>query len=476
MIDCQRCRRPKKLMTGDSVHSFSSSPRGSTPLSSPYPGVSFRRRTTRPRSMRPVARLVRVAAPSSPRALPRSTARSSPSGAFRYRARVSAPASRPLPPRATSMSTSDAPPLAAPGMDALRAFAPALAPDRRKGQAGKIAVVGGCAEYTGAPYFAAISALRVGADLAHVFCATAAAPVIKAYSPELIVHPYLVESTDLDDRGSDAHARAARSSFERVRAWLSRVDAIVVGPGLGRDDVILETARMIIEEARALGKPIVVDADGMYLVTRAPDAVRGYSRATLTPNANELARLAAGVVEERNAEERNAEERNAEERNAEERNAEERNAASGGNASLGVLVSERLGGATVVCKGAADEACVANGGRATVRTVDVRGSNRRCGGQGDVLAGTVAVFQAWRAAADAEAAKVERDGEDDENDAEAEAEAAAEAAAAACSVVRLAAREAFAKRGRSMVTGDLIEELGGVMERAVPSEGREDRR
>ena len=359
------------------------------------------------------------------------------------------------------MSTSDAPPLAAPGMDALRAFAPALAPDRRKGQAGKIAVVGGCAEYTGAPYFAAISALRVGADLAHVFCATAAAPVIKAYSPELIVHPYLVESTDLDDRGADAHARAARSSFERVRAWLSRVDAIVVGPGLGRDDVILETARMIIEEARALGKPIVVDADGMYLVTRAPDAVRGYSRATLTPNANELARLAAGVVEERNTEERNA---------------EERNAASAGNASLGVLVSERLGGATVVCKGAADEACVANGGRATVRTVDVRGSNRRCGGQGDVLAGTVAVFQAWRAAADAEAAKVERDGEDDENDADAEAEAAAEAAAAACSVVRLAAREAFAKRGRSMVTGDLIEELGGVMERAVPSEGREDRR
>ena len=360
------------------------------------------------------------------------------------------------------MSTSDAPPLAAPGMDALRAFAPALAPDRRKGQAGKIAVVGGCAEYTGAPYFAAISALRVGADLAHVFCATAAAPVIKAYSPELIVHPYLVESTDLDDRGSDAHARAARSSFERVRAWLSRVDAIVVGPGLGRDDVILETARMIIEEARALGKPIVVDADGIHLVTRAPDAVRGYSRATLTPNANELARLAAGVVEERNAEERNAE----------ERNAEERKAASAGNASLGVLVSERLGGATVVCKGAADEACVANGGRATVRTVDVRGSNRRCGGQGDVLAGTVAVFQAWRAAADAEAAKVERDGEDDEND----ADAAAEAAAAACSVVRLAAREAFAKRGRSMVTGDLIEELGGVMERAVPSEGREDRR
>lgn len=34
-----------------------------------------------------------------------------------------------------------------------------------------------------------------GADILHVFCARGAAPVIKSYSPELIVHPYLVEST-----------------------------------------------------------------------------------------------------------------------------------------------------------------------------------------------------------------------------------------------------------------------------------------
>lgn len=30
-----------------------------------------------------------------------------------------------------------------------------------------------------------------GGDLGHVFCPEAAAPVIKAYSPELIVHPLL---------------------------------------------------------------------------------------------------------------------------------------------------------------------------------------------------------------------------------------------------------------------------------------------
>lgn len=33
-----------------------------------------------------------------------------------------------------------------------------------------------------------------GADLSHVFCTKDAAPVIKGYSPELIVHPILEES------------------------------------------------------------------------------------------------------------------------------------------------------------------------------------------------------------------------------------------------------------------------------------------
>lgn len=35
---------------------------------------------------------------------------------------------------------------------------------------------------------------QIGADLSHVFCAEGAATVIKVYSPELIVHPYLPDS------------------------------------------------------------------------------------------------------------------------------------------------------------------------------------------------------------------------------------------------------------------------------------------
>lgn len=46
---------------------------------------------------------------------------------------------------------------------------------------------GGSEDYTGAPYFASMSALRTGADLAFVFTAEEAAPALKAYSPELMV-------------------------------------------------------------------------------------------------------------------------------------------------------------------------------------------------------------------------------------------------------------------------------------------------
>jgi len=94
---------------------------------------------------------------------------------------------------------------------------PPMADHLHKGQAGRIAVLGGCKEYTGAPYYAAMASLRLvrsaaapaaprrstsdgcvdvwvrgrrqGADLAFVFCQPDAAIPVKAYSPELIVVP-----------------------------------------------------------------------------------------------------------------------------------------------------------------------------------------------------------------------------------------------------------------------------------------------
>ena len=67
--------------------------------------------------------------------------------------------------------------------------------------------------YTGAPYFSAISALKSGADLVHVFCEREAATVIKSYSPELIVHPVLDTEYVL----------------EEIDSWLPRIHCVVIG-------------------------------------------------------------------------------------------------------------------------------------------------------------------------------------------------------------------------------------------------------
>lgn len=53
--------------------------------------------------------------------------------------------------------------------------------------------------------------------------------MIKSYSPELIVHPVL-DSPD---------------AVREVEKWLPRLHALVVGPGLGRDDVLLGNVKVI---------------------------------------------------------------------------------------------------------------------------------------------------------------------------------------------------------------------------------------
>ena len=67
---------------------------------------------------------------------------------------------------------------------------PDLQPSQYKGNSGKVCVIGGSPEYTGAPYYAAIAALRSGSDLAFVQTHREALTPIKSYSPEVIVKEF----------------------------------------------------------------------------------------------------------------------------------------------------------------------------------------------------------------------------------------------------------------------------------------------
>ncbi|KAF2893859.1 hypothetical protein ILUMI_12315 [Ignelater luminosus] len=281
-------------------------------------------------------------------------------------------------------------------------LAPPLANDKHKGQAGRIGVFGGSLEYTGAPYFAAISALKVGADLVHVFCAKEAGIVIKSYSPELIVHPLL-----------DDH-----DAVKKIEPWLERLHVILIGPGLGREPSTLNVVTEIINLCRAASKPLVIDADGLYLIAQNLDIIRDYPPpgVILTPNVMEYARL----LEAENAEHKAEVPRTV------------------GRLELGRTI-------TVLRKGPEDDIM----DYAKRVRLSGGGSGRRCGGQGDLLAGAVSTFYAW-----ALQHKMEEDVDHDDR--------AMIACYAACKLTRKCNERAFAKKGRAMVCSDMIEEISGV--------------
>jgi ATP-dependent NAD(P)H-hydrate dehydratase len=124
---------------------------------------------------------------------------------------------------------------------------------------------------------------------------------------------------------------------------------------------------------------------------------------------------------------------------------------------------------------------------------DEMGSPRRCGGQGDVLAGTIATFLAWSTRSKAAECAIVSAAMHLEDDPDTDAalskavmaqnyklnhvfasSASALAAYAGCLVTRVAARAAFDKKRRSMLATDVINELGGTMQRLFPVETETD--
>lgn len=275
---------------------------------------------------------------------------------------------------------------------------PELTEGKYKGQAGKIGVVGGCREYTGAPYFASMSALRIGADLSHVFCTEGAATVIKSYSPELIVHPYL-----------PTHSEDVAQAIEAIKVWIDRFDSMLVGPGLGREVQILDCAAAIIAACREKAKPLVIDADGLWLINQRPDLIRGYSKAILTPNKVEFDRLAKVCNVDPDLP-----------------NALQQ-------------LCQVLEGPLIIRKGSTDSI---SDGKVELHC-NTQGSLRRAGGQGDVLSGCAATFAAWATVKTGGCLPI--------------------ASWAACHVTRMAASRAFVKHRRAMGATHLLEELGPIM-------------
>jgi len=194
---------------------------------------------------------------------------------------------------------------------------------------GHVFVLAGSRHYPGAALMAVLAALRSGAGLVSAFVPESLVPAFAAKVPEAI----WVGCPETPDGGIALEARHLL-----VERW-ERANALVIGPGLGRER---ETAALAMELVKAAPVPVVLDADALQ-----PDIIAAArTPLVLTPHAGEFARIA-------------------------------------GKKSLQVYASST--GTTVVLKGSVTR--IANG--KTVVHSFFGGSVLARGGSGDLLAGLI---------------------------------------------------------------------------------------
>lgn len=173
----------------------------------------------------------------------------------------------------------------------------ALLPDRKenahKGNFGRVLLLCGSRGFTGAAYLAAMGALRTGAGLVYLGVPESIYQIEAIKLNEAIVFP-------LPDREGMLCPEAIPLLAER----LPQMDAVVLGCGLGQSQGVEGVVRWVLEQARC---PVVLDADGINLIGRHRDVLRGRAGATiLTPHQGEFVRLGFPIGEDRMASARQA--------------------------------------------------------------------------------------------------------------------------------------------------------------------------
>jgi NAD(P)H-hydrate epimerase len=162
--------------------------------------------------------------------------------------------------------------------DDVLALVPRRRPNSTKFDSGEVLVVGGSRGLTGAVCMAAEAAIRAGAGYATVAVPADLEPIFE------------VRLTEVMSRGfGGAEGRLGVHSADAILEAGQRAAAVVLGPGLGRDEGSLELARAV---ARGVEVPLLIDADGLNAHAERLETIAERARPTvLTPHAGELGRL-----------------------------------------------------------------------------------------------------------------------------------------------------------------------------------------
>ncbi len=163
----------------------------------------------------------------------------------------------------------DRPCAAAPQRDDISELLPRPRAESDKYRRGVLGLLAGSDRFTGAVLLSAGGAVRGGAGMVRVVTANVAAVLVRQAWPETVVtvHP---DEGDWDLIGS----------VGRVQAW-------VAGPGMGTGpDAVARLAAVLGTDL-----PVLVDADGLTILSQVRGLLPRQAPTLITPHAGELARL-----------------------------------------------------------------------------------------------------------------------------------------------------------------------------------------
>lgn len=142
--------------------------------------------------------------------------------------------------------------------------------DTHKGDFGKVLLLAGSRGFTGAPCLAAKAAVRGGAGLVTVAVNEDIYPIVAAKCcDEAMVWPI--------------------SNEEALLEKTCGADVVLIGPGLGQS---VQTEKRLLALLSALTRPVVLDADGLNILSRHIDILDARTAQTvLTPHEGEFSRL-----------------------------------------------------------------------------------------------------------------------------------------------------------------------------------------
>jgi len=162
----------------------------------------------------------------------------------------------------------------APQRDDIRELLPRPHAESDKYRRGVLGLLAGSDRFTGAVLLAAGGAVHGGAGMVRVVTADVAAVLVRQAWPETVitVHPDAVQS--------DAGDWDLLGAVGRVQAW-------VAGPGMGTGpDAVARLTAILRTDL-----PVLVDADGLTILSQHRDLLPRPALTLITPHAGELGRL-----------------------------------------------------------------------------------------------------------------------------------------------------------------------------------------